>query len=60
MTEEILPIKTLQRKLEDRKLTLVAKRAGLSHPTVKKVARGDDDVSLRTLRCLSDYFAVYG
>lgn len=58
--EKLLPLETLRKKLADRKLSVVAKRSGLSHPTVKKVARGDADISLRTLRCLSDYFEVYG
>lgn len=55
-TTDLMPIETIRQKLEDRKLPVVAKRAGLSHPTVKRVADGDANITLRTWRALSDYF----
>jgi predicted transcriptional regulator len=55
-TNDLLPLETIQRKLEDRRLPLVAKRAGLSHPTVKRVADGDLNITLNTWRALSEYF----
>lgn len=54
-TTDLMPIETIRRKLEDRRLPLVAKRSGLSHPTVKRIANGDDNITLRTWRALSDY-----
>lgn len=55
-TNDLLPLEIIQRKLEDRRLPLVAKRAGLSHPTVKRVADGDLNITLNTWRALSEYF----
>ena len=55
-TNDLLPLETIQRKLEDRRLPLVAKRVGLSHPTVKRVANGDLNITLNTWRALSEYF----
>lgn len=55
-TNDLLPLETIQRKLEDRRLPLVAKRAGLSHPTVKRVANGDLNITLSTWCALSEYF----
>ena len=55
-TNDLLPLETIQRKLEDRRLPLVARRAGLSHPTVKRVADGDLNITLNTWRALSEYF----
>ena len=55
-TNDLLPLETIQRKLEDRRLPFVAKRAGLSHPTVKRVVNGDLNITLNTWRALSEYF----
>lgn len=54
-THDLIPIETIRRKLEDRNIPIVAKRAGLSHPTVKRIADGDENITLRTWRALSDY-----
>lgn len=55
-TDDLIPLKTIQCKMEDRRLPVVAKRTGLSHPTVKRVSKGDFNVSLKTWRALSGYF----
>lgn len=54
--ENILPLETIQRALEDRNATVVARRCGLSKPTVLRVANGDFNISITTWKKLSDYF----
>ncbi len=54
--ENLIPLTKIQTLLHDRKLTLVAKRCGLSHPTVKRVADGNLSVSIATWQKLSAYF----
>ena len=54
-THDLMPIEAIRQKLEDRNIPIVARRAGLSHPTVKRVADGEENISLRTWRALSDY-----
>lgn len=56
--EHLIPLTKIQLLLEDRKLTMVAKRCGLSHPTVKRVADGNLSVSIATWQKLSAYFAA--
>jgi DNA-binding Xre family transcriptional regulator len=51
----MLELHKIQEMLNDRRLTLVAKRCGLSYPTVKHVADGGKNVTLATLTKLSDY-----
>lgn len=53
--ENILPLETIQRALEDRNATEVARRCGLSKPTVLRVANGDFNISISTWKKLSDY-----
>jgi hypothetical protein len=55
-TDDLMSLEKIQCKMEDRRLPVVARRAGLSHPTVKRVSKGDFNVSLKTWRALSDYF----
>jgi DNA-binding Xre family transcriptional regulator len=52
---KMLELHKIQEMLNDRRLTLVAKRCGLSYPTVKHVADGGKNVTLATLTKLSDY-----
>ncbi len=58
--DNLIPIKTIQQLLGDRRLTVVAKRCGLSHPTVKGVATGNEQISLTTWKKLSGYFHETG
>jgi len=58
--DNLIPIKTIQKLLGDRRLTVVAKRCGLSHPTVKGVATGNEQISLTTWKKLSGYFHETG
>lgn len=53
--ENILPLETIQRALGDRNATEVARRCGLSKPTVLRVANGDFNISISTWKKLSDY-----
>ena len=57
--EEMIPIETIRASLQDRRLTVVAEKSGLSHPTVKAVATGNERISLNTWRKLSEYLTVY-
>ena len=53
--DNLIALEKIKCMLEDRRLTVVAKRTGLSYQTVQAVAQGRD-VSLKTWRKLSDYF----
>jgi transcriptional regulator with XRE-family HTH domain len=41
--------------LEDRNLLEVSKRAGVSYSALRKIAAGNDNISLRTANRLSSY-----
>jgi len=57
--DNMIPLDTIRDALQDRRLTVVAEKSGLSHPTVKAVATGNERISLNTWRKLSDYLTVY-
>jgi len=57
--DNMIPLETIRDALQDRRLTVVAQKSGLSHPTVKAVATGNERISLNTWRKLSDYLTVY-
>ena len=48
--QTLLPLDDIREALQDRRLTVVAEKCGLSHPTVKGIASGDgvDHISLTT------------
>ena len=48
-------IEELRRALEDRNLLEVSKRAGVAYSALRKISKGDDNVSLRTANRLSTY-----
>ena len=52
---ELIELEKIKEMLEDRRLTVVAKKTGLSFNTVSKVARGGQ-VGIKAWRKLSDYF----
>jgi hypothetical protein len=53
--EKMLSLPIIAQMLRDRKLVYVAKQVGMSHPTIKRVADGDTQVSRTTQQKLSDY-----
>ena len=53
----LMPIDDIRESLQDRRLTVVAERCGLSHPTVKAIATGNEQISLTTLKKLSEYLS---
>lgn len=56
--ENLIPLTKIQHLLADRKLTMVAKKSGLTYPTVKRVADGNLSVSIVTWQKLSAYFTA--
>ena len=52
---ELIPITEIRQALQDRRITVVAEKCGLSHPTVKGVASGNEQISLTTWKKLSEY-----
>ena len=54
---KLLPLSDIMAALEDRRLPVVAERCGLSHPTVKSIATGNEQISLTTWKKLSDYLS---
>jgi hypothetical protein len=44
--QELIPLDTIRNSLQDRRLTVVADKCGLSHPTVKGIAQGNERISL--------------
>ena len=57
--DNMIPLQTIRDALQDRRLTVVAEKSGLSHPTVKAVATGNERISLNTWRKLSEYLTLY-
>ena len=57
--DDMIPLENIRDAMQDRRLTVVAEKSGLSHPTVKAVATGNERISLNTWRKLSDYLTVY-
>ena len=57
--DDMIPLETIRDALQDRRLTVVAEKSELSHPTVKAVAKGNERISLNTWRKLSEYLTVY-
>ena len=57
--DNMIPLETIRDALQDRRLTVVAEKSGLSHPTVKAVATGNERISLNTWRKLSEYLTIY-
>ena len=53
----LMPIDDIRESLQDRRLTVVAERCGLSHPTVKAIATGHEQISLTTWKKLSEYLS---
>ena len=54
---ELIPIDDIRNALQDRRLTVVAEKCGLSHPTVKSIATGNEQISLNTWKKLSNYLS---
>jgi DNA-binding phage protein len=54
----ILSLKEIKEKLQDRRLSVVAKSTGLSYPTLKRMLDDDSDANytLSTLTKISEYF----
>ena len=52
---ELIPITEIREALQDRRITVVADNCGLSHPTVKGVQLGNEQISLTTWKKLSEY-----
>jgi len=56
MNEEILSLNEIQNGLKDMRLYLVAKRIGVSYPTLKKLSEGKDlNYTSKTLKTVSKY-----
>ena len=53
----LIPIDDIRNALQDRRLTVVAEKCGLSHPTVKAIASGNEKISLNTWKKLSEYLS---
>ena len=53
----LIPIDDIRNALQDRRLTVVAEKCGLSHPTVKAIASGNEKISLNTWKKLRDYLS---
>ena len=53
----LIPIDDIRKTLQDRRLTVVAERCGLSHPTVKSIATGNEQISQTTWKKLSEYLS---
>ena len=54
---ELIPITEIREALQDRRITVVAEKCGLSHPTVKGIATGNEQISLTTWKKLSEYLS---
>ena len=53
---DLIPIDDIREALQDRRLTIVAEKCGLSHPTVKGIATGNEkNQSYNMEKKLSEY-----
>jgi len=56
MNKEILSLKEIQENLKDKRLYIVAKKIGLSYPTLKRLVKGNSqNYNYKTLKLVSDY-----
>lgn len=53
----MLTIAQIRWMLEDRRLKLVAKRAGLTYPTLRKIVDGEENVTDTTLTKIRAYLS---
>jgi DNA-binding Xre family transcriptional regulator len=54
--QPLMSLAQIEVKLKSRRLYFVAKETGLSYPTLKKMADGENaNYTLATLRAISDY-----
>ena len=53
--KDLLTVEQMNAAIHDRKITSVAAVIGISYPTIKKILRGDESVTIATYRLLSDY-----
>jgi len=54
----MMSVTELQKRLSDRKVTVLSRRTGLSLPTIYKILNEGDDanVTTKTIKILSAYF----
>lgn len=52
----IMSLAAVKERLKGRKITYIAKEAGLSYPTVHRLAQTDSDPKYETVEALSNYF----
>lgn len=52
---ELMPLAEIRAALAERRIMTVAAKCGLSHPTLKRIIDGDEDITLNTWRKLSAY-----
>lgn len=58
MATEIMSLDDIKKGLEDRRLLKVSEITGLSYPTLKKLANGDDvNYTLATVIAVSEYLS---
>lgn len=58
MATEIMSLDDIKKGLEDRRLLKVSEITGLSYPTLKKLANGDDaNYTLATIIAVSEYLS---
>ena len=56
LNHEILSLTEIQEDLKDKRLYIVAKKTGISYPTIKKLAEGKDcNYTIKTLKSISQY-----
>jgi len=53
--QDLMPLSEIRTALADRRIMTVAANCGLTHPTLKRILDGDENITLNTWRKLSDY-----
>tara|TARA_R110000824_G_scaffold7516_5_gene34080 strand:+ start:503 stop:694 length:192 start_codon:yes stop_codon:yes gene_type:complete len=53
--QDLMPIDDIRKALQDRRLSVVGEKCNLSHPTLKGIQTGNEQISLNTWRKLSEY-----
>jgi plasmid maintenance system antidote protein VapI len=51
----MLSFKVIREQLEDCSLVKVSKKIGVTYPTIRRIIDGEENVSVNTLKKISDY-----
>jgi hypothetical protein len=51
----MLSLEEIQKRLKDRRLTVVSEKIGVSYPTLLAISKGESNTTYKILKLVSDY-----